>query len=118
MSRWVAVVLVGLAFGGGLLAGRLTTRSVRTVTTTAFEAINSPRDASRGSASLPTLIGGAIDPRRLPLWTAVPVDANLDTAAFVVQSPQQLVVTWDRGYRRGIAVWQLVSIKTAAWHRV
>jgi hypothetical protein len=118
MRPWVAVTLAGLAFGGGLLAGSLTTGSTVTVTTTAFEAINNPREASRGLAPLPTLIAGAIDPRRIPLWTAVPVDANLDSAAFVVQPPEQLVVTWDRAERQGIAVWQLDSIETARWHRV
>jgi hypothetical protein len=45
MRPWVAVTLAGLAFGVGLLAGSLTTGSTKTVTTTAFEAINNPREA-------------------------------------------------------------------------
>jgi hypothetical protein len=118
MRPWIAVTLAGLAFGGGLLAGSLTTGGTKTVTTTAFEAINNPREASSSLAPLPTLIAGAIDPRRIPLWTAVPVDPNLDSAAFVVKPPEQLVVTWDRAERQGIAVWQLDSIETAKWHRV
>lgn len=71
-----------------------------------------------GGGVLAGSLAGAIDPRRIPLWTAVPVDANLDSAALVVQPPGALVVTWDRAERRGIAVWQLDSIETAKWHRV
>jgi hypothetical protein len=110
-----AVAVLGLC--AGLATGLLTTRQRETVTTTVVEALNNPHEGT-GYAPLPTLLEGAFDPRDLGLWSAVPVDANLETAAYVVQAPRQLVVTWDRRDRRGIAVWQLDTPETATWHRV
>lgn len=125
----LGVLAVGLA--AGLAVALLTRPSSRTetVTTTRVEMLNGSRLAGREPAPLPTLLEGAAGPRRLALSGAVPVDANLDSADYVVKKPAQLVVTWDRAHltrdrtaatwqRRGVAVWQLDRGNFATWHRV
>jgi hypothetical protein len=99
------------------------------VTTSTVEVVNGGRAAARKPAPIPTLLEGATDPRELALSNAIPADANLDTAAYVLQQPRQLVVTWNRVHytrdrsaavweRHGVGIWQLESVDTATWHRV
>ena len=123
----LAIAGFGAGFGVGF-ASHSEAHTVRS-TTTRLDVVNGSRSAARTPAPLPTLVEGATDPRRVALSTAVPADANLDSADYVPQQPKQLVVTWDREHltrsrratiweRRGIAIWQLDRGNTATWHRV
>jgi hypothetical protein len=123
--------LAVVGFGAGFAVAfesHSETHTVRT-TTTRFEVINGSKSAGREPSPIPTLVEGAIDPRRVALSSAVPADANLDSADYVTRPPKQLVVTWDREHltrngqaaiweRRGIAIWQLDRGNTATWRRV
>jgi hypothetical protein len=131
--------LLALGFGAGIGIAVLTrpeTRS-RTLqkTTTKVEVVNGSRSAGRIPAPIPTLVEGSRNPNALALSSAVPIDANLDSASYVGRTPRQLIVTWDRAHltrngqaaiwqRRGIAIWQLDRGKeldrgrAATWHRV
>jgi hypothetical protein len=60
--------------------------------------VNGSRTAKRRPAPIPTLLEGATDPHRLTLSSAVPIDANLDSADYVTRAPSQLIVTWDRAH--------------------
>ena len=132
MSRvLLGLALLAIGFGGGLGVG-LTTRPeahIRTVRTTTIEVVNGTRTANRTPAPIPTLLEGSTDPHRLALSSAVPIDANLDSADYVTRPPRQLIVTWDRSQltrdgqsaiweRRGVAIWQLDRGTAARWHRV
>jgi hypothetical protein len=125
--------LLALGFGAGIGIAVLTrpeTRS-RTLqkTTTKVEVVNGSRSAGRIPAPIPTLVEGSRNPNALALSSAVPIDANLDSASYVGRTPRQLIVTWDRAHltrngqaaiwqRRGVAIWQLDRGATATWHRV
>jgi hypothetical protein len=124
--------LLALGFGAGIGIAVLTRPETRTrtlrETTTKVEVVNGSRSAGRIPAPIPTLVEGT-DPHALALSSAVPIDANLDSANYVGRTPRQLIVTWDRAHltrngqatiwqRRGIAIWQLDRGKAATWHRV
>ena len=126
------LALLALGFGAGIgiaIATRPETRT-RTLqeTTTKVEVVNGSRSARRRPAPIPTLVEGS-NPHAVALSSAVPIDANLDSANYVDSTPRQLIVTWDRArltrngqaaiwQRRGIAIWQLDRGKAATWHRV
>jgi hypothetical protein len=125
--------LLALGFGAGIGIAVLPrpqsrTRTLRK-TTTKVEVVDGSRPAGRIPAPIPTLVEGSTDPHGLALSSAVPVDANLDSANYVDRTPRQLIVTWDRAHltgngqaeiweRRGIAIWQLDRGGAATWHRV
>jgi hypothetical protein len=119
------MALGALAIGAGIGAAAAwlhrPAERTRIVTTTTVDVVNGSRAVGRRPAPLPTLLRGA-DPHRIPLARAVPVDANVDTADYVMRRPRQLVVTWDRSaatwQRLGVAIWQLDRGDTARWHRV
>lgn len=134
MSRGLlALALLPIGFGSGVGVGLMTrsqahTRTVRS-TTTKVEVENGSRRATRIPAPIPTLLEGSADPHGIALSSAVPVDANLDSADYVGRKPSQLIVTWDRVHltrdgqaaiwqRRGIAIWQLDRGNAASWQRV
>jgi hypothetical protein len=123
--------MLAIAFGCGLGVGLLTRSEgrTRTVHATTVEVVNGSKAARRVPAPIPTLLEGATDPHRLALSSAVPIDANLDSADYVTRAPRQLIVTWDREHltrngqaaiweRRGVAIWQLDRGTAATWHRV
>jgi hypothetical protein len=127
------LTLLAIGFGGGLGVGLLMRPEPEAqtipMTTTRVEIENGSKRAGRVPAPIPTLVEGLADPHGVALSSAVPVDANLDSADFVEEWPRQLVVTWDRAHltrdgnaaiwqRRGIAIWQLDRGNTATWHRV
>jgi hypothetical protein len=128
----LGLALLAIGFGAGIgiaLATRsgTNTRTVRS-TSVKVEVVNGSRSAKRTPAPIPTLVEGSTDPHGLAVSSAVPIDANLDSADHVEQKPRQLIVTWDRAHltpdgaatweRRGIAIWQLDRGNAASWHRV
>ena len=134
MSRLLfGAALLAAGFGAGIGLAVLTRSESRTrtvhSTTTKIAVVNGSRTAGRVPARIPTLLEGSTDPRGLVLSSAIPIDANLDSAEYVVRKPRQLIVTWDRAHftrnhlaatweRRGIAIWQLDRGGAASWHRV
>ena len=87
------------------------------------------RGAVAHPAVIPVVLEGARDPQDLFLSQAIPSDATLDSARYVTESPEQLIVTWDRSHftpngmaaiwqRRGIAIWQRDAGGATTWHRV
>ena len=124
--------MLALGFGAGIGIAVLTRPETRTrtlgETTTKVEVANGSRSAGRIPAPIPTLVEGS-NPHAVALSSAVPVDANLDSANYVDRTPKQLIVTWDRAHltrngqaaiwqRRGVAIWQLDRGTAATWHRV
>jgi hypothetical protein len=124
--------LLGLGLAAGIAVGMTAlakepTQTVRS-TTTRVEVVNGSKRAARTPAPMPTLLDAPVGPRHVSLSSAVPVDANVDQAAYVDRWPQQLIVSWDRAHltpdgraaiwqRRGIVIWQLDS-RNAMWRRV
>src|SRR5689334_15786676 len=130
MRRWLlGLGLLAVGFGAGLAVALTTGSHTRTVhaTTTTFEVVNGSKSAGRTPVRLPTVLEGSTDPHSIVLSSAIPADANLDSADYVEQQPRQLVVTWERDYnataafwqRRGLAIWQLRDANDAgSWRRV
>jgi hypothetical protein len=130
----LGLALLAIGFGGGATVA-LTARSharTRTVhsTTTTFQVVNGTRTAGRKPAPIPTVLDGSTDPHSVVLSSAIPADANLDSAEYVEQKPRQLVVTWEREHltrdrqaaiwqRRGMSIWELAHANDAgSWYRV
>jgi hypothetical protein len=127
----VGLAVLAIAFGGGLGVGLLTRSEghTRTVHATTVEVVNGSKTARLAPTPIPTLLEGATDPHRLALSSAVPIDANLESADYVTRPPRQVIVTWDREHltrngqaaiweRRGVTIWQLDRGTAATWHRV
>jgi hypothetical protein len=125
------VLAAGVAGGIGIALLSHTDQRTRTVfsTTSKVEVGNGSRSAGPKPAPIPTRRDGAVNPHRLVLSSAVPIDANLDSAEYVDRKPPQLILAWDRAYltrdrqaaiwqRRGFAIWQLDRGNTSTWHRV
>jgi hypothetical protein len=95
----VGLAVLAIAFGGGLGVGLLTRSEghTRTVQATTVEGVNGSKTARLAPTPIPTLLEGATDPHRLALSSAVPIDANLESADYVTRPPRQLIVTWLAG---------------------
>jgi hypothetical protein len=128
----LALLAIGFGSGAAVALTALSQARTRTVhsTTTTFQVVNGSRTAGRTPAPIPTVLDGSTDPHSVVLSSAIPADANLDSADYVEQKPRQLVVTWEREHltrdgqaaiwqRRGIAIWELARPNDAgSWHRV
>src|SRR5947199_4366866 len=81
----IALGTLAVGLGVGIAAGLLMRPGGRTTTVTrsTVEVVNGPRSAARRPAPLPTLVEGAIDPPLIPRSGAVPVDANVESGAYV-----------------------------------
>ena len=126
--------LLAGGFGGGVVVAMTSgsqahARTIRATTTT-FQVVNGSKSAKRTPAPMPTVLEGSTDPHSIVLSSAIPADANLDSADYVEEKPRQLIVTWEREHltrdgqaaiwqRRGIAIWELVRPNHASsWRRV
>ena len=128
----LALLVVGFACGAAVALTARPQAHSRTVhsTTTSLQVVNGSKSAGRRPAPIPTVLEGSTDPRSIVLSSAIPADAELDSADYVEEKPRQLIVTWERAHltrdgqsaiwqRRGLAIWQLARAKDAAtWHRV
>jgi hypothetical protein len=128
LGRGALVVAVSVAAGVALglnLRGSSAAKPISAATTTVQ--VVGTRGAGAHPAAIPTLLEGARDPQDLILSQAIPTDATLDSAHYVSESPQQLIVTWDRSHftpngmaaiwqRRGMAIWERDPGSATTWH--